>query len=84
MHHKSTGETLKRQLVRLWFQRWTCRRYLANPQCSTGGLLYREAICWLVFRGWVWCVGAGLAVADVPGDVVKLLQRCSAFNEGTK
>lgn len=30
---------------------------------------------------WGW---AGLAVADVPGDVVKLLQRCSAFNEAKR
>jgi hypothetical protein len=27
---------------------------------------------------------AGLAAADVRGDVVNLLQRCSAFNEGTR
>lgn len=27
---------------------------------------------------------AELAVADVPGDVVNLLQRCSAFNEATR
>lgn len=27
---------------------------------------------------------AGLAVADVPGDVVNLLQRCSTFNEATR
>ncbi|RZI78828.1 MAG: hypothetical protein EOP38_26910 [Rubrivivax sp.] len=27
---------------------------------------------------------AGLAVADVPGDVVNMLQRCSAFNEATR
>lgn len=27
---------------------------------------------------------AGLAVADVPGDLVNLLQRCSAFNEATR
>jgi len=27
---------------------------------------------------------AGLAVAEVSGDVVNLLQRCSAFNEATR
>lgn len=27
---------------------------------------------------------AGMAAADVPGDVVNLLQRCSAFNEATR